>query len=271
MRVRWLGWAAVEVQAGDTRIVIDPLKTPDAVFAAAGDAAAGLVVPELADAGEGVPAAAALVTHLHRDHADADALTGALAAGAPVYAPAAYPAGGELADLGIAPSRAEFAAAGITPTPTQAWERFEIGELTVTALPAADGTGDPQLSWAIEGDGQRILHCGDTLFHGWWWRMAMYAGPFDVAMLPINGAVVGFPWRRPASPLPAVLDAEQAVVAARVLGARVTVPIHYGGFDLEPFYRSDPDALERFDAAAEREGINTVTPGVGEEIGAGAV
>ena len=256
MRVRWLGWAAVEVQAGDTRIVIDPLKTPEAVFAAAG---------------EGVPAAAALLTHLHRDHADAGALTGALAAGAPVYAPTAYPGADDLADAGIAQARVELAAAGITPTPTQAWERFEVGDLTVTALPAADGTGDPQLSWAIEGDGQRILHCGDTVFHGWWWRMAMYAGPFDVAMLPINGAVLGFPWRRPASPLPGAMTAEQAVVAARVVGARHAVPMHYGAFDLEPFYRSDAAALEHFTAAAVRDGITTATLGVGEEIGAGVL
>ena len=270
MRVRWLGWAAVEVQAGDTRIVIDPLTTPEAVFAAAGGAAAGVTLPELATPGDGAPVAAGLLTHLHRDHADAGALAEALIPGAPVHAPAAYPGADDLAEAGIAQARAELAAAGITPIPTQAWERFQIGDLTVTALPAVDGTGDPQLSWAIEGDGERILHCGDTIFHGWWWRMAMSAGPFDVAMLPINGAVVGFPWRRPASPLPAVLDAEQAVVAARVLGARVTVPIHYGAFDLEPFYRSDPDALERFTAAAQREGIATVPLGVGEEIGAGA-
>lgn len=43
---------------------------------------------------------------------------------------------------------------------------------------------------------------------------------------------------------------EQAAVAAAALGARRAVPIHFGGFDLEPYYRSMPDARVRFTAAA---------------------
>ena len=36
--------------------------------------------------------------------------------------------------------------------------------------------------------GMRILHLGDTIFHGYWWRMARRHGPFDVVLAPINGA-----------------------------------------------------------------------------------
>jgi L-ascorbate metabolism protein UlaG (beta-lactamase superfamily) len=131
-------------------------------------------------------------------------------------------------------------------------------------LPAADGTGESQVSWAIAAGNQRILHCGDTMFHGWWWRLRSVAGPFDVAFLPINGAVVNFPWRQPPSPYPAAMTAEDAVIAGRLLGAAVTVPTHFGGFDLEPYYRSAPDALERFVSAADRQGLAVRPFEVGE-------
>ncbi len=256
MRCRWLGWAGVEVQSGEARLLIDPLINPGALYAAAPDLADQAELPELVDPTLGAPAVAALVTHLHRDHADAEALTGALAPHAPVHIPQAYPDAGARVEAGVAQARQELDAAGLRVAQTATWQRFDVGPFTVTALPAVDGTGEPQVAWAIEADGARVLHCGDTVFHGWWWRMARFAGPFDAVFVPINGAVVNFPWRQPPSPLPAVMTAEEAVVAASLLGAGTAVPMHYGGFDLEPFYRSAPDALPRFLAAAERDGVS---------------
>jgi L-ascorbate metabolism protein UlaG (beta-lactamase superfamily) len=258
MRCRWLGWAGIEVQSDGARLLVDPLINPGAMYAAVPDLLAGVDLPQVIDPRSGPPALAALITHLHRDHADADALVGALAREASVHLPEAYPDGGAAVEAGTAQARQELAAADLQVVQTPTWERFDIGPFTVTALPAADGTGEPQVSWAIEADGVRVLHCGDTMFHGWWWRMARFAGPFDAAFVPINGAVVNFPWRRPASSLPAVMTAEESVMAARLLGAGAAVPMHYGGFDLEPFYRSAPDALPRFVAAAERESMNAV-------------
>ena len=52
------------------------------------------------------------------------------------------------------------------------WETEEIGPFTITAVPAVDGFGDPQVSWVIAAAGRRILHAGDTLFHGSWWLIA---------------------------------------------------------------------------------------------------
>jgi L-ascorbate metabolism protein UlaG (beta-lactamase superfamily) len=43
---------------------------------------------------------------------------------------------------------------------------------------------------------------------------------------------------------------EEAAVAAQALSAKRAVPMHFGAFDLDPYYRSIPDALERFTAAA---------------------
>jgi L-ascorbate metabolism protein UlaG (beta-lactamase superfamily) len=242
MRCRWLGWAGVELEHDGARIVIDPLEDPAGLYAPLGDAAAGVTLPEI------VPpsgrAIAGLVTHLHRDHTDAGALAGTLADGAPLLAPQR-----PSEDPGVRQTVRELASEALELRQVSPWETVEIGPFRITALPAADGLGDPQVSWAVEAGGKRVVHCGDTLFHGWWWRAAHEVGPFDAAFLPVNGAAVNFPWLQPPSPLPAAMTPEEAAVAARALGARRAVPIHFGAFDLEPFYRSIPDALERFTAA----------------------
>jgi L-ascorbate metabolism protein UlaG (beta-lactamase superfamily) len=143
------------------------------------------------------------------------------------------------------------------------WETTQIGPFTVTAVPAVDGLGEAQVSYAITADGKTVLHAGDTTFHGAWWRIAERVGPIDLALLPINGAVVNFPWLQPASPLPAALTPEQAVVAARALRAGTVGPIHYGGFDLEPFYASIVDAPERLHVAAQGAGLPVSSPAPG--------
>lgn len=258
MRCRWLGWAGVELEADGERLVIDLLGDPAALYRVLGDAAAGVRLPEIVEPAADRPALAALVTHLHRDHADAPAIARTLGRDCPVLLPQL-----KYESPGVAQAVHELARAELTLRRSSPWETIELGPFTVTALPAADGTGEIQLSWAVEAGGKRIVHCGDTVFHGWWWPAAEQAGPFDVAFLPVNGAVVNFPWRQPASPLPAAMDPDQAVVAAAALGAKRTVPIHFDGFDLNPYYRSVPEADGRFHAAAAKAGIETLAPEIG--------
>ncbi len=265
MRCRFIGWAGVEIEHAGERLVIDALATPAAVFAAVGPAAAGVEYPAVAPPNS-AGATAGLVTHLHRDHADAGALRAALRPGAPVFGPAPGLEASGRSDAGLLQARHEFEEAGLTVSGLAPWETAEVGPFAVTALPAADGTGDPQVSWAVAAGDKRIVHCGDTLFHGWWWRAAELAGPFDAAFVPINGAVLSFPWRQPASDRPGVMTPEEAVQAVRALGAARAVPVHHGGFDLDPYYRSIPDALARFRAAAARAGVTAIPLTLGETL-----
>ena len=140
----------------------------------------------------------------------------------------------------------------------------------LTALPAVDGLGDPQVSWLVEADGRRALHLGDTVFHGYWWRMARRHGPFDVVFAPINGPAVDFPHLQPASPLAAAMEPEQAALAAELLGAATVVPMHYDGFAAEPWYRPVLDAAARFADAAIGRSYETrvLQPGEGFELAA---
>ncbi len=264
MRLTWLGWAGAELQADDATVVVDPLEDTGAVFAALGERAAGTPLPHVVPPGAG-RAVAGLLTHLHRDHADAGALAAALAPGAPVLEP---PAGGgdALEGLALAQAEHELAAAGLDRRRVAPWESVTAGPFTLTALPASDGVGDPQVAWLVDAEGVRVLHLGDTMFHGYWWRMARRHGPFDAVLVPVNGAVVGFPNRQPASPLPVALDPAQAAIAAAILGARLAIPIHADGYEIDGVYQPVPDAAERFAAAAAERGVPVRILDPGETI-----
>jgi L-ascorbate metabolism protein UlaG (beta-lactamase superfamily) len=244
MRVRWLGWAGAEYEHDGETVVVDPLGDPGATFAGFGAAAGGVELPEVVAPTAG--ALAGLVSHLHRDHTDAGALTAALAPGAAVLHPEAW---GD-ANLALAQAEHELNASELARRSVAVWGSVTVGPFICTALPAVDGLGDPQVSWLVEADGVRVLHLGDTLFHGGWWQMARRVGPFDVVLAPINGAVVDFPHQQPASPLPATMVPEQAALSGELLGAGSVIPMHYGGYAFAPHYVPVPNARELFVAAA---------------------
>lgn len=259
MRVRWLGWAGVEIEAEGERVVVDPLADPGAVFGWLGERAADLPRPEVVAPSAG--ALAGLVTHLHRDHTDAAALSAALSPGGAVYEPQAY-GPPRAQDVGLAQADHELTAAGLERRPAAPWTSTTVGPFTLTALPAVDGTGDPQVSWLIEAGGRRVLHLGDTMFHAWWWRFTERFGAPTAVLAPINGARVTFPHLRPRSPVAAVMDPGEAALAAELLKAERLVPIHYDGYVVPGFYEPVPDALDRLAASSER----ATVLGLGEAI-----
>src|SRR6476661_2815421 len=108
MDLRWLGWAGAELTVGDNTLVIDPLEDAAAVFSYL-EPDPARPVPEVVRARAG--AVAGLLTHLHRDHADAAALTAALAPGAPVLEPEAG-GGDQVENLALVQADHELTAAG---------------------------------------------------------------------------------------------------------------------------------------------------------------
>ena len=257
MRLRWLGWAGFEVEADGVLVAIDPLLDTDSPW---------LAEPrtELAPPTEGA-ARAVLLTHLHRDHADDTAMRRALGPGGAVLRPAA--AEGSVAEVaGVAEAEGALAEADFEVRTVAPWETAELGPFEVTATPAVDGSGDPQVGWLVRAGERAVFHGGDTMWHGHWWAIAIRHRPISLACLPVNGARIDFPHRQPAADLPAVMTAEQAVAAARALRAGAIVPMHYGTLDYPPLYRPDPDAEEPVRAAAGRDGLEVVVPAVGEWI-----
>jgi len=238
LRAQRLAWAGIRLQLGKDALFLDPLVSADVW----GPPLKDPMIP----VGEVEGQRFVLITHRHPDHFDRNAVRSAL---------------GETGLLVCGPGTAAFASnSGFRVREAALYEPILLGDFTATAVPASDGYGDPQVSWVVSGGGRRIIHCGDTLWHGAWWHIGRQLGPFDAAFLPINGARFG--WRKPVSDVPAVLTPEQAVAAAVVLDARLIVPIHYGiqGADA---YEEQPDPEESLREAARKRniGVEVVRPG----------
>ena len=257
MRLRRLGWAGVEIEHDGHTLLIDALK--DGFPLIPGER---LVSP----LGPG-RAVAALVTHLHPDHADPRAIARALAEGAPVFRPEPNPGAGD----DLVPTQkveAEFRETGLRTEVVPVWEERCAGPFRILAAPSVDGFGDPQRAWVVECDGVRVLHAGDTLFHGYW-RSIARRGAIAVAFLPINGAIIDLPFLCPPNPLNAVMTPEDAAVAAALLGAKVAVPIHYELVHRPPEYTETPQPAARFVARAGELGVVARVAALGEWFAAG--
>lgn len=248
LRISRLSWAGVKIEAGDEQLVLDAIEGRDGkVQARIGPARR----PLLAISSDERPLDVAVVTHLHLDHFDAEALKRRLAPHGRVVAPAR--------------AAAEVERAGLPVIGVAEGESATLGRFRLTALPAVDGFGAVQSSWLVEAGGARVFHGGDTLFHGYWWEIAKVAGEADVAFLPINGARIAIPGLE-ATGLPGVMTAEQAAVAGRLLKARLVVPIHYEEFNSPPVYRPDPDAEISFLDHTARQGVTSRLVAAGDTV-----
>ena len=244
IRISRLSWAGVQISYGSSTIVIDLLENLEALRSLVG-----------APRGEAVPSAdqldAALVTHLHADHYDPLTLRRRLRSDADVLC--------HVANEATINGDGFHARAAVIDQPTQ------VGPFRVTALSAVDGLGDPQVSYMVEFDGLKILHCGDTLWHGNWWKIRERFGSVDIAFLPINGVTIEFPGMKP-SGFPVDLTPAQAAAAADILGAKTVCPIHYKLFDNPPVYSEWPDAEKVFLAAAAQRGVGVEIVEPGKEV-----
>jgi L-ascorbate metabolism protein UlaG (beta-lactamase superfamily) len=264
MNITRLGWAGLELEESGASAVVDLLQDPGIMVDFVGE-------PRTALPGPSRPGAAilALVTHLHADHADPDAIAAALAPGGVLLRPATDD--GEYLEVAATKgAEKRLAELGVVQQIVAPWETVEVGPFRATAIPAADGFGDPQVSWVVEAGGTRILHAGDTLFHGWWWRARMRLGAIDVAFLPVNGPLVDLPHRQPPSPRPVVMGPAEAASAAFLLQAGLAIPIHYDALHRAPTYVQTEDPAGAFlrEAAALGVAAHVVEPGARVDPGA---
>jgi L-ascorbate metabolism protein UlaG (beta-lactamase superfamily) len=185
------------------------------------------------------------------------AIERAVVSGGTIFRPARRRVESPLDEFATSEAEGALAASGLEVRSCAPGDGFEIGPFTITALPASDGLGSPQVSWLIKADSRTVLHAGDTLWHGGWWDIALAHGPIDVALLPANGVEVDYPQWQPAVTVPAVMTPEQAVEAARALQAGTLIPIHYNRtFEHPHYYRPLADADQRVEDLAARRGVD---------------
>jgi L-ascorbate metabolism protein UlaG (beta-lactamase superfamily) len=149
LRAQRLAWAGIRLQLEKDAVFLDPLISADVWGPSLKD--------PLVPVNEVDGARYVLITHRHPDHFDRAAVRSALG------------------DSGTLVCSAETAAAaasaGFRVREAPLYSPILLNDFTVTAVPASDGYGDPQVSWVVSGGGRRIIHCGDTLWHGAWWHI----------------------------------------------------------------------------------------------------
>ncbi|MGW6129901.1 MBL fold metallo-hydrolase [Cellulomonas sp. NPDC055163] len=210
MRLTWLGHSTVSLEADGVRVLVDPLLRRRA--------GALRTAPHAHDAVRGAGAEpapeAVLLSHLHHDHCDLPTLR-RLRAGV-VLAPAG--AGAWLTRRGV--RHVEELPVGRTRA---------VAGLAVTSVPAEHGgRREPwgptavAVGHLVESSHTSVWLAGDTgLFAGMSAIPSLgVRGVVDVAVVPVWG------WGPRLGP--GHLDPAQAAAAARAVGARVAIPVHWG-------------------------------------------
>lgn len=237
-----LDWAGVRIECGDVAAYVDAI-APQGENQSAQDEFVSTRHSKYA-----------LITHGHGDHFNIEFLRAMLGERGVIFCHRSV--------VGDIDTRA------LRIQPVDLWEPVFMprsgADIVAFAVPAVDGFGLVQTSWAMRCGGKRVIHCGDTLWHGEFWDIGRALGPFDVACLPINGARQNTGRFQDLGP-PGVLTPQQAVAAARALGARQIVPIHYG-LTGEANYIETPQALQLLREEARRHDIEVRVLERGEEM-----
>jgi N-acyl-phosphatidylethanolamine-hydrolysing phospholipase D len=198
----------------------------------------------------------ALLSHDHYDHTDLPTVRRLAARGVPFVVP-----------KGVADLVRE--AGGVVAAELGWWETAGVAGVAVTCVPARHFSGRGlsdrnRRLWAgfvVAGRTQRFYHAGDTAIFDGFVEIGQRLGPIDLAALPIGAY-------EPRSMMgPLHLNPEEAIQAALGLGARRTVAMHFGTFDLSDESLDEPP--RRFLAEAARRGLGdrAVVMAVGETAG----
>jgi L-ascorbate metabolism protein UlaG (beta-lactamase superfamily) len=242
LRVTWVNHATTLIQLDGVNILTDPIWSDRA--SPVGFAGPKRVRPPGIRFEDLPPIDVALVSHNHYDHCDIDTLKRLKDASAPKL----------FSGLGNAQL---FAREGVGASrDLDWWESVQLPNgVKLTAVPVQHFSGRGLCDrmknlWAgfvLEGRGGRVFFAGDTGYGPHFAQIRERIGPPDLAILPIGA------FRPEWFMGPVHVTPDEAVQAHKDLGAKVSVPMHYGTFLLADDGQDEP--LERLCAAITREGL----------------
>ena len=142
------------------------------------------------------------------------------------------------------------------------WEEIEINGLTIACTPSQHFSGRKLVdnmttlwcSWVLKDEFHKIFENSDSGFASHFEKIHEKYGDFDFALMECGQYDVQWPKVH--------MFPEQSAHAAKLLGAKVVQPIHWGAIVLSRHGWDDP--VERFLLAAEKENLTVITPYIGQ-------
>jgi L-ascorbate metabolism protein UlaG (beta-lactamase superfamily) len=219
MELRFLGHAAFELKDGDATVLVDPFLTGN---------------PKAAASADELDATTILLTHGHGDHLG-DTVAIAKRTGATVVA--VVELANEIGGEGV-----QVRDPNLGGTETFAWGSAKLVPAWHTSN-TPSGTVSIAGGLLIEIGGTTVYHLGDTcLFSDL--QLVGRGGQIDVALIPIGGHYT--------------MDRHDAVEAARLVGARTVIPMHYDTF---PPIETDAQAFKADVEAQTSSQVVLLAPG----------
>jgi L-ascorbate metabolism protein UlaG (beta-lactamase superfamily) len=254
LRAFWIGHASIYVEIDGVRLLIDPVFSDHSSPFAFGPKR---FHPPPISLAELPKIDAVLITHDHYDHLDMRTVQHLAQHGALFIVPLGI--GAHLERWGVPPERIRDLEWG---------QEQSVGGVRIVSTPSRHysgrrlGGGNQTLwtSWTVLGARHRFYVSGDTGYSDHFSRIGTQYGPFDLAFVKIGAYGPGAPW------LDIHMSAEDAVRAAREVGAKKLFPVHWATFNLA-FHAWD-EPIRRTLAAARTAGLDVLTPRLGEIVDA---
>ena len=251
LTVTWLGHSTCFVQMHRKNLLFDPvlsdIASPVSFVGSWRFSGLPMTARELPEID------AVIITHDHYDHLD----YGTIREIDPKVARYIVPLGIEkhLERWGVAADRIEAVAW---------WEEIDLDGLTVACVPSRHYSGRKLLgqnatlwaSWVLKDEDHTVFESGDTGYGDQFEAIHERYGDFTLALT--DCAQYSTRWHD------VHMFPEEAIEAARILGAKTVMPIHWGAFRLANHAWDDP--VERFTLSGEEKGLTVLTPRLGETL-----
>ena len=252
VRATWFGHSASLVEIAGKNVLLDPMLAME--MGPVSWATPNRYNPSLAITPEQLPFIdAVLISHDHYDHLDYETVRRIKAKVGRFYVPLGI--GPHLRRWGVAPERITEMSWG---------DSAALPGLTVRCTPSRHFSGRGLTnrnstlwaSWVLESASKRVFYSGDGGYGTHFKAIGAAHGPFDLALLECGQ--YNADWAE------IHMMPEQSVQAARDLGARLMLPVHWGAFTEANHAWNEP--VKRATAEAARLQQPITTPRLGQPV-----